>query len=363
MTSKFRIVLQQSILLVLFFCSCPVPANDDGEDLVQVIAHSTKAVAIKHDPPVYPNKALRHETEGWVVLRFIVKEDGTTDDIVVISSSIENYFEKAAISAVSAWTNEPATRNGEPVIQYNTDVRTIFKIQNLGEGVSKSFRFIYNDAIKAMREGDLEKAEIRIAKLKSNKKRWLSEVCYLDILESTYFRNKGDYEASLVHLERALVIADEVTTNDMHIALLRQAIAEQANAQNYRAAMRYFNTLLEVNNGLAPDDPVFTLAESIKQAINSDEALVTNGTISQCDHHCGSSVPRWHHALNRNRVAIDQVDGKVTEVEILCGNHSISLAYNLDVVWDINKDWGECDILVAGDIGTSFRLIELPKAN
>jgi len=360
--SEFWNVLKQLTWLILFLVTCPVFASDNGEDVAQIIAKGTRATPIKHEPPVYPLKALRSGIEGWVVLSFIVKEDGTTDDIVVSNASIENYFEKAAISAVSAWTYEPATRNGEPVIQYNKSSRHTFKITGQGEGVTKSFQFAYKSALEAIREGDLGEADSLISKLDSNKKRLLSEVCYLDILKASYFRSKGNSKAARVHLERALVIADEVTTDGMYIALLRQAIAEQAKAQNYRTALQHFNTLLEVDSDLAADDPVYKLAERIEQTIDSDGALITAGKISRCTH-CGSGVPRWHHALNRNRFSIDQVDGKLTEVEILCGNHSVSLSYNNDVVWDADKDWGECDVLVSGHTGTSFRLIELPKAN
>jgi len=110
------------------------------------------------------------------------------------------------------------------------------------------------------------------------------------------------------------------------------------------------------------DDPLRNLVERIKQTINGDGALITNGEISQCNE-CDSRIPFWYHALLRNRFTIDQIDGEVVGIKVLCGNHSVSLAYKPDMEWSVEKGWGECDLLVSGNSGTSFRLIELTKAN
>lgn len=182
MISKLRIVLEQLTLIMVFLCTCSVFASENGKDVAEIIATATHATPIKHEPPIYPTRALRDGTEGWVVLSFTVREDGTTDDIIILNASIESYFEKAAIRAVSGWIYAPATKSGKPVIQYNKQVRNTFKITDMGEGVTKSFKHYFRNATKAVREGDLEKAEGLIAKLDSNKKRLLSEVFYLDVL-------------------------------------------------------------------------------------------------------------------------------------------------------------------------------------
>ena len=163
-------------------------------------------------------------------------------------------------------------------------------------------------------------------------------------------------------MERALVLADELVTKKLYIALLRQAVVENAKAGNYRAALQHFSTLLEVDNNLVAEDPLRNLVERIKQTIDGDSALTTNGEIPQCDD-CDLRSPFWRHALVRNRFTINQVDGEVVGVEILCGSHSVSLSYKPEVKWSVDKGWGECDLLVSGNSGTSFQLIELTKAN
>jgi len=228
MISKLRVVLEQTTLIMVFLCTCSAFASGNGTDVAEIIATGTDATPIKQEPPIYPIRALREGTEGWVVLSFSVLEDGTTADIIVLNASIEGYFGKAAIRAVSGWTYAPATKNGEPVIQYNKRARSTFRITDMGDGVTKSFRRNFRNATKAIGEGDLEKAESLIAILDSNKKRLLSEVFYLDILKSSYYSEKDDNKATLKYLGRVLTIADEVATKNMYIALLKQAVVENA---------------------------------------------------------------------------------------------------------------------------------------
>ncbi len=354
--------LQKTVIrvtsLVVLLCTFPVLAADNGSDEVEIVATGTRAKAIKKKRPIYPTRALRSGTEGWVVVNFLIKEDGTTDNIVVLNTSIENYFEKAAVKAVSDWRYEPATRNGKPAIQYNTNVRQIFKIKNEDAGVTESFRSHYQNATDAIKANDLETAKDLITKLNANPRRLLSEVCYLDILKATYYQHQGKDKASLKYLNRALVIADKETSNNMYIALLRQAIVEHAKAGNYHSVLRYFNTLQEVDTDLAADDPLRAVVDAVQQKIASDEAIATEGRIPKCAH-CDSREPYWSHRLYRNRFTIDQVDGEVSGIELLCGNHSVSLAYTPDMAWDVNKEWGECRLLVSGDTGTTFRVVEL----
>lgn len=345
------------VFLVLTAYAYSVIASDNGREVEQIIATGTDAIPIKHEPPTYPMKALRKGVEGWVVLSFMIKEDGTTGDIIVLDASIENYFEKAAINAVSAWVYAPATSNGEPVKQYNKSVRSVFRIKDRAEGVTKLFLSMYRDANKAIDDGDLDEAENLIAKLDSYKKRLLTEVFYLDILKVFYYQKKHNSEATLKYLGRVLTIADEVSTKERYIGLLKQAVVENARAGNFRAALQHYNTLLEVDQALVADDWLRNIVEQIKQTIDGDAVLISKGEIPQCDD-CDYRIP-WLHALVRNRFTIDQIDGEVVEMKVLCRNHSVSLAYKPGMEWSIDKGWGECDLLVSGNSGTSFRLIEL----
>jgi TonB family protein len=303
--------------------------------------------------------ALRRGIEGWVVIRLAVKADGTTDDIEVVATSIEDYFDDAAVAAARARIYQPATLQGKPVMQRNILVRSIFQFKNSKGGVSKPFLKSYRKTKSAMENGDLELAKSLIDKLDGNESRLLAEVCYLDMLKSIYYAKKGDNRATLRYLEHALVIADDVASKDIYIGLLRQSIVINAKANNYQTSLKRYNTLLETDEGIAPDDPIHNYVKRIREILNGEAAIQTMGKISLVCKTCETPVGFWRHVLNRNRFLIDQVVGELHEVEIVCQNSSVSVAHNPETAWSVNKDGGECIIRVFGEEKTTFRLVEL----
>lgn len=337
-----------------------VGLNADDKDIAEVTASGTFAVAVKKEPPRYPQKALREGVEGWVVLNYVVKKDGTTDDIVVMDASIENYFEKYAIDAVSGWIYQPATLEGKPVIEGNKTARTTFIIKNQDRGVTRRFLSKYRRARKAIDKDDLPTARTLIDELAAYKKRLLTEVFYLDLIEFWYWQSMKNDQAALKHVERALVLAKDIAPGKTYVNLLRQAVLYNALTNNYSATLGHYETLLEVGGYLAPEDPLYRVDAKIKQALEGANEIVHKGAISECKY-CRPSTTNWRHALNRNRFSIDQVDGELSEIEVICGIRSVSLVYKPDTAWSVDQEWGKCEVQVFGEDGTTFRLIEHPK--
>jgi len=333
--------------------------SDNNQDIAEILQTGTKAIPIKVETPVYPPMALRRGVEGWVVIRLAVKADGTTDDIEVVATSIENYFDDAAVEAARARIYQPATLQGKPVMQRNVLVRTIFQFKNSKGGVGKPFLKSYRKTKSAMENGDLELAKSLIDKLDKNESRLLAEVCYLDMLKSIYYAKKGDNRATLRYLEHALVIADNVASKDIYIGLLRKSVVINAKANNYQTSLKRYNTLLETDENLTPDDPIHNYVKRIRKILNGEAAIQTIGKISLSCKTCETSIGFWRHVLNRNRFLIDQVVGELNKVDIVCQNSSVSVAHNPETAWSVNKDGGECIIRVSGEEKTTFRLVEL----
>lgn len=357
--------LKTSAILTLVICTLAfslVDLNADDKDFAEVTASGSFAVAVKKEPPKYPRKALREGVEGWVVLNYVVKKDGTTDNIVVMDASIENYFEKNAIDAVSNWIYQPATLEGRPVIEGNKTARTTFIIKNQDRGVTRSFRFKYNRVRRAIDKGDLPTARTSIDELAAYKKRLLAEVFYLDLVESRYWQGMKNDQAALRYVERALVLAKDIAPVDTYVDLLRHAVFYNSAINNYSATLSHYETLLEVGGDLAPEDPLYRVDAKVKQALEGADTFIYKGAISKCNY-CRPSIMNWRHALNRNRFSIDQVDGELSEIEVICGIRSVSLVYNPDIAWSVEQEWGECEVQVFGEDGTTFRLIEHPKDN
>lgn len=101
------------------------PANPAGSTASQSASQpsprpsgqTTDISPIRMDPPEYPSRALRQRQEGSVTLEFTVNENGTTENISVVSANPPRLFDREAIRAVADWKFEPAKVNGVPQAQ------------------------------------------------------------------------------------------------------------------------------------------------------------------------------------------------------------------------------------------------------
>jgi len=352
-----------TLLVFAFYMGSVRGTNQSEENLAETLSSGTNVQPLKVDAPTYPLRALRQGVEGWVVLRFIVNDDGTTSDIEVVDASIEGYFENAAIKAARARIYKPATLQGKPVMQGNTQLRTIFSIKGSDGGVSKRFLRTYRTASKALDDGDLDQANKLIEKLDKQEKRLLAEVCYLDMLKARYFVKTGDDKATLRHVERALIIADVVAKKEIYFSLLRQGIVDNAKANNFQTSLKHYDSLLEVDKNLAPDDSIHNFVQRIRQVLGGDSHIVFEGKIPVSCKNCEGPDGHWWHVLNRNRFSIDQVVGQLKDIKIVCQYSAVTVLYKAEMAWTVNRDAGECSITVRGERGTAFRLNELPDAS
>jgi protein TonB len=84
--------------------------------------------ALTRTPPLYPYRAKRMGIEGWVKVRFIVNENGRTEDIRIIEARPEDTFDKSVLQCVSSWRFKPGTVEGIPVkTMVSTTIR--FKLE------------------------------------------------------------------------------------------------------------------------------------------------------------------------------------------------------------------------------------------
>jgi TonB family protein len=92
-----------------------------------VPAGGTQPREIDRVVPRYPSSARRRGIEGAVVVRGIVRRDGTIDNVEVIKDLPAGLGEEAR-RAVSRWRFRPATYRGEPIDVYYT-VTVNFRLQ------------------------------------------------------------------------------------------------------------------------------------------------------------------------------------------------------------------------------------------
>ena len=79
--------------------------------------------------PVYPTMSKRMGEQGTVMLRVLVKSDGSAANVEVKSSSGFPRLDQSAVEAVKSWRFNPATLDGKPVDEWY-QVPIPFKLQN-----------------------------------------------------------------------------------------------------------------------------------------------------------------------------------------------------------------------------------------
>ncbi len=99
--------------------AAPAPPTKSGVDMSASYRGSNVA-------PVYPSLSLKNREQGTVVLRVLVKSDGTAGNVEIKSSSDYPRLDQSAIQAVKAWRFNPATVDGKSIDEWY-EVPIIFK--------------------------------------------------------------------------------------------------------------------------------------------------------------------------------------------------------------------------------------------
>lgn len=84
-------------------------------DVGSGIALARELTPLVRFPPEYPMSARRSGIEGYVLLRFIVTQQGTVADPEIISSEPPGVFDRAAMRSVLRWKYQPQLANGKPI--------------------------------------------------------------------------------------------------------------------------------------------------------------------------------------------------------------------------------------------------------
>lgn len=107
-----------------------LPPPEEDEEEFRPRDGAIDAQALSRRPPRYPRYASQNGYEGFLAVRFDVDERGRTINHRVIFSIPNGVFDEAAIDAISNWTYEPATLDGEPVVRQGVETQFNFELAN-----------------------------------------------------------------------------------------------------------------------------------------------------------------------------------------------------------------------------------------
>ena len=80
-------------------------------------------VIIKEVRPQYTKDAMDRKVQGSVEMECVVRADGTVDDDVKVTKSLDPDLDQQAVIAVRQWRFRPGTKDGKPVdVQVNIEL-------------------------------------------------------------------------------------------------------------------------------------------------------------------------------------------------------------------------------------------------
>jgi TonB family protein len=300
--------------------------------------------------PEQPKNRFGMPVEGWVVLRYAVLADGHTANVRVVEHMPASLSEREAVTAVKAWTFEPATADGKPIDWHNNESVVVYHADASLSGPTPPFLQAYRETDALVQSGDHEKALKSNERMLSMSASRLIEVGIAEVQNAMINMKLGDLHAAYAAILRA---------TDPRIPVLE--------ASDLSVALQYRNILeLELGDLVGtistfarrsalepvPDsDPVASRVAAIEDALGGDGAIVIKAKIAD---------DRWRHVPSRRTFAIADVVGDVKSVQVECDRGSTEIEYAPDSELTLPASWGACALAIEGRNKTEFQFYEFP---
>lgn len=350
-------------LCLVFLILFAVPFSSGADDSeVSSMHHGIKAKPIKRPAPRYPRSELGRGRQGWVQLSYVVTPEGEIVDPVVENSSGSDAFEKEALRTVSRWSYEPATWDGEPVQQCHTKVMITFAIEGAGTDVTKKFHNRYRKLDKTIAAGDLPKAQKMIDDIVEDLNLSLSETAWLWAQRARIAALTGDKDAQLEAVRKATENDGRWVADALYPNLLLVRTALELEKGNFSEALSSHDKLIETKEGHPQLQNLGPYVEKVRDLVAGDDVLSIPARIGKEDD-CIDCATNWHyHPLRRKFSLADISGGDLRNIEFRCSWQRVVDTAREGATWDLPEDWGNCSIIVFGEPGTTFNLLELPSA-
>ena len=331
-------------------------ANAQHPDAVVKVSSFIESAPVERVPPKYPVVAARSGYEGFVQMSFVVDEQGNVLDPVVENYAGHPGFKKAALRAVKDWKYSPAMQNGKPIQQCQNHVQFDFVLG--GEsGATRKFVKQYRQAIKHLEAKEYDAVDQIIAQLHQGDLRNRYENAWLWKLDAIYAGDNNDTQRELRAIKRALGSAkvgakkDPILPNNEMLWLMQRRFALELQYNLMAAGLKTFEALSELPDSDAVVAQLQPYVDQVKAAIASDQSIVIQGQLE--------SEKAWFHTLARSKFMFANIQGNIEQVQIRCDARRETYTVAEDNMWEIPQSWGQCRLMLNGEAGTSFEVIEI----
>jgi len=323
----------------------PTPAAEPGAVDIEVF----KGAEIRRGPGsnAYPMEEVLDGREGWVMLDMMIDPKGEPYEVMVIDSSGNPAFEKAALRAVKAVTFQPAQRGGTP-IDSSFGFKMKFAIRHMANGASPAFVAAYRRFYKAVQASDKTTADAELVSLHPQN---LYEDAFANFGKFYYHRQWGTTVEQWQDLERAIAGEKKPTylPKDSFVVALYAKFALEIEARDYGRALDTW----EILEPLAPP----AMRKDVQRVVDDLRARQL-GTQPVRQPAVIGEHNNWSSVLFRNRFSVEVTSGSVNEIKLRCAQQFLFFKYQPDVQYSIGAKKDRCGIEVVGDPGTTFSLVQ-----
>lgn len=320
------------------------------------LSGGTDARPIEPLTPVYPLASRRRGEEGWVLLSYVIREDGAVADPVVEDSSGVTAMERSALEAIRQARYSPATWNGKPVEQCAAKMLVSFTISNLGLGARSSFKKAFKEASAAMEAGNLEQARAAATALAGRQGLNHYESARLWLLRADIATRQGDSAEALRGYRQAMRLEGRFLEPRLHRPIERQIFRLEVEQKQWGRALATYKSL-KTRDPFAPDPDLEKVAAQIRDARDGTDPLGFEGVVGYRSG-CEEGRANWQHELLRRKFALEVIEGTVEDFELRCDWRRIQSPVDPDKVWEVPASWGWCQLFVFGEPGARVKLVE-----
>lgn len=252
--------------------------------------------------PIYPMRQMMSGEEGMVSVSFMVDTDGKVFDPVIVDSTGDVNFHRAALLALRQSEFSPAMLDDEPIIGSSQQVYR-FNLEASANGFSVTARFnsVYTRFQRAAIEGNREELEEALEDLEKVGAANHYESAFLSLARYTYAGLFGSELEQIKHIGHALSLSS------------------------------------------SPDDPQYLEPGMVR---NLRRALLP------------LQIRNNYFAEAVDTFAMIGGEGDLDEIVFRCEKHYVSFAIERDVAYDVPPEWGECEVQILGDKEANFLLLQ-----
>ncbi len=329
-------------------------ASASGDSLKDAMKIYHKAMPVERAAPHYPERARARNNEGWVILSFVVDEQGSPNSPIVVESAGSDSFERAAARALMKSTFKPATLNGEPIESCDNQYKYTFAMSGK-TGASKRFISQYNRGTKLLEQGDLTKVKEIIDQLPNQHHFSHYEDNWLQWLTALYYAELGDGQSELIALKKGFAYNDvAMTTPEVYRSALWRIAELSLSHRNYSDALDYSLRLqAEFEKDEQVDQKYHTMQTKVSEVIdqlNGVEKWVVEETVGDRGF--------FQTAIIRPQFTLVGDTSDVNEVQLRCDAKRLEMPLEGEITVDVPKHWGSCDLFVHGSVGATLTVVQ-----